>query len=158
MKRSAVALSDFRNPAERIIAPLCLAVGCATSVMIPLPTDAALAAESLFSFAAWARASLILIGGILSLGVSRVVFCAALFLYGACCAVCTASLSACFGAAARLLCLVLFLPRCCFLTRCASVRRRGGQPLFFAAAAVLLTAAQYVFCLVFLRPLLLWNL
>ncbi len=154
MRASKIAGSAFRNHGYFIIACLCLLLGCAFSTVVVDSADAVAYGQQLFSLRAVVRTALVLAAGILIAALTRVGFCAVLFLLGLSYAGCTALFGADFGGAAAVACCFCFLPRCCLLCWIAFDLCRRCRVLLYLLLAALLLAAQYFLSPILLQPLL----
>lgn len=154
MRSAKFVGSAFRNYGYFIIACLCLLLGCAFSTLIVEFPNSGAYGQSLFSLRATMLTALVLAAGILVAALTRVGFCAMLFLYGLSFAGCVSFFSVRFGAAAAAACCFCFLPRCCLLCWIAfDLSRRRRTVLYLLLTAVLL-AVQYFLSPVLLLPLL----
>lgn len=154
MRATKTAGSAFRNYGYFIIACLCLLLGCTFSTVVVDFPDPGAYGQSLFSLRATALSALVLAVGIWIAALTRVGFCAVLFVYGLALAGCVSLLGAQFGAAAAAACCYCFLPRCCLLCWVAydlCRRRRTGLYLLIMLAVL---AVQYFLSPMLLRPLL----
>lgn len=154
MRTTKIAGSAFRNYGYFIIACLCLLLGCAFSTVVVDFPDPGAYGQSLFSLRATALSALVLCVGILLAALTRVGFCAVLFVYGLALAGCVSLFGAQFGAAAAAACCFCFLPRCCLLCWVAYDLCRRRRTGLYLLAMLLVLAVQYFLSPILLQPLL----